>query len=542
MKIQILQGINLENNVTTVKILFDKELKTTIIDEIKNYHPIFLKSYTLNKNSLQIQTKLPNLWREIAKVLNQNITEKEMKQIILEKIIRKQIKSMSTISTLDIADKMNEEITAFLVDEEVFTEFGFAQFNRQYCIGCGVRSAITVSSGSSKDSQLAKQIQTNKYLTNILIDRLNMPTASWEEIKSEEHLKKIFNKYNKPVVIKPTSLTGGHGVNTNIKTIDQAITAYKNVIYVLENETKGAQKNKIIIQQQVQGDDYRLLVINGKLEAATKRIPAFVLGDGKSTIKELIEKINKDPKRDLNDPTHTLKPILIDKALIAFLQEQNLNLKYIPKNNKKITIRKVASMSQGGITEDFTEKTHKNIKHLAESLAQSLRAYVLGVDVICKDISKPLDINNGAIIEVNTMPESYLNMFPVLGPQRPQIAQKFVEGLLDKPVRKIAAIGGKLEQIKKLTLPLKGNTGIYSSNSLYINGLLIKKNTPIEKARQALKINAYLNNIVFHYETIDEVKQHGLGFDYINTLYISKNLKETIKTFEKKFINNIVKF
>jgi len=540
MKIQVLQGINLENDTTTIKIALKKNIDVNLINEIKNYHPIFLKSYTINKNVLIIQSKLPNLWKEIGRILH----EKESRKLALG-IIKRQINSMSTITVLDVADKMSEEISQFLLSGGFFTSSGNSKFNRQYVIGCGARSAIATSFSSSKDSQLAKQIQTDKYKTNRLIDRLSIPSAPWEEILSEEHLKNIFEKYKTPVVIKPTSFTGGRGVYIGIKTLQEGLQAYKDIIKISSEHVTQNKHNKIIIQEQIDGEDYRLLVINGTLEAATKRIPAFLLGNGKNSIKELIQKTNQDPKRNISNPTHILKPILIDEPLVNYLSEQGLNLKYIPKKDEKILVRKVASMSQGGITQDFTDKVNKQIKYITESLAQSLRAYVLGIDVICKDISKPLTKENGGIIEVNTMPEAYLNMYPVLGPQRPQIAQKFVNGLLTQEVKKIVAIGGTLEDIKK---NLKGNTGIYSNNTIYINNEVINKNIPTHKATQSLKINSYLKNIIFHYQNIQEVQKYGLGFDKIDTLYIQKsllkdkNLDKRIKDIDKKLVKNIIKF
>jgi D-alanine-D-alanine ligase-like ATP-grasp enzyme len=533
MKTQILQGINLENNFTTIKISFEKRPDTSLIEEIKNYHPIFLKSYKVNGNDIIIQSKLPLLWKEIAKILG----KEDERKLALE-IIKNLVSSMSTIPVLDVADKMNEEITPFLISKSIWKGFGSSQFNRQYCIGCGKRSALTISFSTSKDSRMGKQIQSDKYLTNRLMDRLSIPGAPWENIKSEEHLKQIFENYKKPVVIKPTAFTGGRGVHTKITTIEQALEAYKNIVDITIEKNS---KSKIIIQEQIEGEDYRILTVNGKLQAATKRMPASVQGDGQKTIKELIETKNKDPRRDINSPTHTLKPINIDKPLIDCLQEQQLNLKYIPKKGEEILVRKVASMSQGGTTVDFTDKVHKQIKILSETLAHSLRVYVLGIDVICKDISKPLTKENGGIIEVNTMPEAYLNMFPVLGPQRPQIAQEFVDGLLtDLETKKVVIIGGDFEQAKEKIKNFEGNTGLYSSSSIYINGELIEKNLNTDKAVQALKINSYLNNIVFHYASIEEVEKYGFGFDQIDMLYLQQKLEGRIKHIDSNLIKKCI--
>lgn len=536
MKTQILQGINLESNSTIIKIKLNKKLNNALLEEIKNYHPIFLKEYKVTKNILIITSKLPHLWIEIGKILG----KKNERELALN-IIKKQVKSMSTIAILEVADKTNEEITQFLVPEGILDDFGEAKFNRQYCIGCGKRSGITLSFSTSSDSQMAKQIQSDKQLTNRLTDRLMIPSAPWEKVVSLQHLKKIFPKYKKPVVIKPTSFAGGRGVYMNIKTLKEAISAFEKILKITNDHPFQGQQNKIMIQEQISGEDYRILTINGKMRAVTKRVPAFVIGDGVKTIKQLIEKTNKDPRRDTQNPTHTLKPIIIDDPLIHYLQEQNLNLKYIPQKNEKIFVRKVASMSQGGITIDYTDKVHQQIKQISETLAHSLRAYVLGIDVICKDIKKPLTKTNGGIIEVNTMPEAYLNMYPVQGPQRPQIAKDFLKGLLrHQKTKKIVIIDNKFEKIKNIYKSLKGNTGIYSLKSVYINNNVINKDVDTQKAIQALKINSYLDNIILHYQNIQEVEKYGMGFDKIDILYIQKKYKDKIKHIDQNLIEKIL--
>jgi cyanophycin synthetase len=185
--------------------------------------------------------------------------------------------------------------------------------------------------------------------------------------------------------------------------------------------------------------------------------------------------MNSDPRRDILNPTHILKPIIIDEPLLSYLKEQGLGLKDTPAKGQKVNVRKEASMSRGGITEDFTDRVHPQIKEIVESLAQTLRAFALGVDVLCKDISKPLSGGNGYIIECNTMPESYLNAFPVIGKQYEEIGQMVVENLLDRknPTKKIVFLGGEIKKIAKtveMHLDGIGATGIYSSGSIYING------------------------------------------------------------------------
>ncbi|MBI2356660.1 hypothetical protein HYV12_01200 [Candidatus Dojkabacteria bacterium] len=537
MKTQVLQGANLINTVTTVNITLDTTPKTEFIEEIQKIHPLFLDEFMVEGKTISIQTKLPHLWKEAAVALN-NYSNGEWsydltKSFLYETLIKKQILSMSTIPILRAAHELGYETTQYFIEEGFTPEGVLKKYNRYYAIGVGQETETMISIASSGDSNLAKMIQEDKWLTNIMLDRLKLPIAKWELIPSKDSLKELHEKYRKPYVIKPVGLTGGHGVTTNIESLDQAKSAYDVANKSIESKERKDWQKKIMIQEQVSGEDYRLLVINGVLEIVTKRIPAFVVGNGSSTIEELIVETNKDPRRDTSLPTHILKPIVIDDQLKSFLKEQDLNLKHIPKADEKVYVRKVASMSQGGITEDFTDQVSKQIRYIVESLAKSLHAYALGVDIICQDISKPLTMENGSIIECNTMPESYLNAFPVIGKQYPNIGKIVVEGLIGKKpkTKKYVYIGKNMKKFETFlalnTDESEDRVGIYRNGEVIINNEVINRSVETWRAIEALKLNSSLSVIVLHYLSFDEVEEYGLGFDYTDAVVIEKELEST---------------
>lgn len=410
MEIQVLQGINLENDITTIKITLDAspESVLALLDQINEYHPIFMRSYSVDGNTISILSKLPHVWKESAQYFNQlalgDIDYEKAHERVVTHVINSQVKSMSTIPILYAAHQKGLETTQTFVSHGVDlypTSGKGSLINRYYTIGVGQKSAITVSAASSGDSHIAQKTQKDKWNTNNAVDRLRLPNAPWEVIKSEDDLEEILSRYEGKVVIKPVGLMGGSGVTTNITTLEHAKKAYRYAQEKINLKDRPTWQTKIMIQKQVEGEDYRLLVIDGVLRVATKRIPAFVVGDGTSSIRELIEETNKDPRRDIKNPAHTLKPIQFDEMLDEYIEEQDLTLEYVPKKDEEIHVRKVASMSQGGITEDFTDKVHPQIKYLCESLASSLHAFVYGIDILCVDISKPLTIENGSFIEMN---------------------------------------------------------------------------------------------------------------------------------------------
>ncbi len=543
----VLQGLNFlsPTSVVVMEIQDEKEVKD-LLDLISSFHPIFIKKYYVKDSYLYIETPIPFLWREasqyIQKLSNKKISYEECREYLVETLIKQRIASMSTIPLLYSAYNLQKEITPTVIAKEIINfDKGYSKaFNRHHTIGCGKNSEIIYSISSSKDSKIAKEIQKDKWSTNIMIERLGLPIPRWEVINDKDDIEKIWKDYEKPVVIKPTGLTGGSGVVVGVKTLEECKKAYDFAQKAIDSKPREEWQRKLMIQEQVQGEDYRLLVIDGKLEIVTKRIPAFIVGNGKSSIEELIEQTNSDTRRDITNPSHTLKPIFIDEALLDYLKEQKLSLTDIPEKDEKIQVRKVASMSQGGITEDFTEQVSAEIKYIVESIAQSIHAFTLGVDVLCKDISKPLTKDNGAILEVNTMPEAYLNLFPVLGTQRAYVIDTYVKKLLKQNrCKRIVVIGNPEQNIPTLLKEkfifwsyLKDDevVGEYREGEIKINGLDINEGLVKADAVESLKVNASLDAIIIHHRNWEDVEGSGLGFNKIDMLIVTKEMRK-----DKKF-------
>jgi D-alanine-D-alanine ligase-like ATP-grasp enzyme len=547
-KVQVIQGLNFQSETSIVVIDLQKTNSVVkLLDLIKSFHPIFMSEYKFENEKLFITSKITFLWKELANTLidlsEEKISYDNAKEYALDTLIKQRIKSMSTIPILYTAHALLYEVTPTVVEKELVpgAKEGYSYtWNRYYTLGSGKNSQITCSISSTKDSIFAVKTQRDKWSTNQYMQRIGLDIPKWQVVKDKEEIEKIWDQYDKPVVIKPTGLTGGSGVTVGIKTLEEA---YKAFDYGRENTARHPDKTwqqKIMIQEQVEGDkngaDYRLLVIDGSLKVCTKRIPAFVIGDGKSTIEELIKEENKDPRRDVSNPAHILKPIKIDEPLKRLMNKRGLSLSSIPKKDEKVYVRNIASMSRGGITEDYTDKVGPEIRLMVESLAQSMHAFVLGIDVIAIDISKPLTKDNGGILEVNTMPESYLNFFPVIGETREDALEFFVKRLLkDNKTKQIVVVGHTEKDVPTL---LKQKTlfqsylneedvvGEYKNKEISINGLSINKSLEKLRALESLKLNASLDAIIIHHRDWEDVKETGLGFDRIDMLIINSKLKE----------------
>jgi len=263
------------------------------------------------------------------------------------------------------------------------------------------------------NSSLGIKLAWQKKLTYVILDK------NWIRIPKSIILKD--KKYNLldlqfPLVVKPWSWEHWDWVSVNIKNTKELESA------ILKSNK---YDKETILQEFLEWDDYRLLVIDYKFIAAMKRIPAHVIWNGKSSIKELIKIENKKDSRWV-EHEKSLSKIVIDKNLKENLNKCNLNIDYKPKDKEKIFLRKNANLSTWGISVDVTEIVNPEIKIMAEKSAKLLGLKVCWIDYISTDIKKPLKKQNGGIIEINCTPWLRWHHFPAIGKPR-NIAKKILE-------------------------------------------------------------------------------------------------------------------
>ncbi|MEB3342268.1 cyanophycin synthetase [Okeania sp.] len=210
-----------------------------------------------------------------------------------------------------------------------------------------------------------------------------------------------------PIVIKPLDGNHGRGITIDVRNWQEAEPAY--------DLASAASKTKtVIVERYYTGKDHRVLVINGKVVAVSERVPAHVVGDGKSTIAELIEEINRDPQRgDGHD--NVLTRITVDKSALAILVRQGYRMDSIPKPGEICFLRATANLSTGGIAVDRTDEIHPENAWLLSRAAKIIGLDIAGIDVVTEDISKPLREVDGVIIEVNAAPGFRMHVAPSSG-------------------------------------------------------------------------------------------------------------------------------
>jgi cyanophycin synthetase len=266
--------------------------------------------------------------------------------------------------------------------------------------------STTVSVDGIKDTEFTMY----KDMVGEFLETRGFPTPKGKTFFREEEVVEEAMKIGWPVVVKPVAGHKGQGVTTNIRSEQEVRRAYKAALDAGEEAADGG----IIIQQQIEGTDHRLLTVKGRFVAALQRIPAYVDGNGKDAIGELIAKENDTPAR-LDNARSPLCKIKIDDDLIDYLDKQNLALNSVPKKGERVFLRRVANISAGGVSINVTDRIHPLNVKLVEDIAVCFNVTCLGVDVLARDISVPWREGDFGIIEINAGPGVFMHLVPAVG-------------------------------------------------------------------------------------------------------------------------------
>ncbi|HEY0606414.1 MAG TPA: cyanophycin synthetase [Herpetosiphonaceae bacterium] len=305
-------------------------------------------------------------------------------------------------------------------------------------LGYGVHQKRIQASETSGTSAIAVDMCQDKALTNQMLRAVGVPVPDGRIVMSADDAWTAAEAIGLPVVVKPAAGNQGKGVSVNLTTEAEVGSAYA---------IARRYSHEVLVERMITGDDYRLLVVNGELVAASRRDPAQVVGDGSHTIAELVEQINQDPRRR---PGHssTLTRIVIDAAVELVLEQQGLAIDDVPEVGAIVKLRTNCNLSTGGTATDVTDEVHPSNARIARLAAQIMGLDVAGIDVLCRDISRPLSEQHGAIVEVNAAPGLRMHLHPAQGQPR-DVGRPIVEMLYPKnapsriPIIAVTGTNGK---------------------------------------------------------------------------------------------------
>jgi glutamate--cysteine ligase len=232
---------------------------------------------------------------------------------------------------------------------------------------------------------------------------------------TDEYLRTVFDSLNKPLVVKPSAAWGGTGISLHISDFEAFLKAVKIAV-----TSSIYQSDSATAEEMFAGEEYRILATREKTIGITHRIPANVLGNGKSTIGELIEQKNADPRRGEN--FFEGKPLLkikVDQKTLDLLKLNDLNLSSVPSSGERIFLKEVSNLSQGGDSIDYTDRAHPSVHEIAVRAIAAIPGLAMGgVDIITKNITQEQDEKSYVIIEINDSPGIFMHDLPMEGKNR----------------------------------------------------------------------------------------------------------------------------
>lgn len=340
-------------------------------------------------------------------------------------------------------------------------------------LGQGVHQKRIAAALSDETSTIAVDICQDKALTKEMLERHGVMVPQGVVAHAGDQAKVAAQKLGFPLAVKPQQGHQGDGVSLNVETIAELSRAYH---WAWDHRGEGG----VIIEPQIAGQPYRILVVGDKVVAASRRLPPSVRGDGIHTIDQLIDQENRNPRRG---PHHTmpLSPIVRDQATLMALVHQHLSLDSVPLAGQTVWLRESANLSSGGEAQDVTGDVSEALAFDMVRTAKIVGLDIAGIDIVTPNLAKSLRQSGGAVIEVNAAPGLRMHLSPS-GGQAQRVGEAIIQNLFPDhdgriPVCAITGTNGKTTVTRMLThiWQQAGRTvGMTSTDGITIGGRLIQ--------------------------------------------------------------------
>lgn len=365
--------------------------------------------------------------------------------------------------------------TGSIVEEAVARDIPWIRLgtNSLVQLGYGVNQMRFQATITCKTSNIAVDIACNKEETKRMLDLASIPVASGSICVDDEDLETTIKKIGYPIVLKPLDGNHGKGASINVKNWEDAKAG---LVYAQ------TYSRRVIVEKFITGFDFRVLIIDNKLVAAAKRVPAHVVGDGKNTIQYLIDETNKDPRRGYGHE-NVLTQIDVDRDTLDLLEKLDYTIESIPKNGEIVYLKSTANLSTGGTSVDVTDMMHPENIFLAERISRVIGLDICGVDIMAENLTQPLKENGGCILEVNAAPGFRMHLAPSEGLPRnvasPVIDMLYPPGKASRiPIIAVTGTNGKTTTTRLLAHIVKNNgykVGFTTSDGIYIQNHMMEK-------------------------------------------------------------------
>ena len=321
---------------------------------------------------------------------------------------------------------------------------------------------------TSQTSHIAVELASDKEETNRILGNLGLPVPRQRLVQTAGAAVTAAERVGYPVVVKPYNANHGRGISIHLTEPEQVEQAFG---------VAREHSRSVIVESYVTGFDHRILIVNGRLVAVSQRIPGHVVGDGTSTVDELIAQVNEDPRRGIGHEK-VLTRLVWDHQAEQLLAKRGYSRTSVPTQGEKVFLRATGNLSTGGTAIDMTDVIHPDNAEMAVRAVEAIGLDVGGVDFLTSDITRSYKEIGGAIVEVNAAPGFRMHMAPSEGTPRdvasPVIDMLFPPGSPARiPIAAVTGTNGKTTTARMLAHihKLAGHhVGLTTTDGVYIDG------------------------------------------------------------------------
>jgi len=302
-------------------------------------------------------------------------------------------------------------------------------------LGWGRAARRVHATFTSETSHVAVRIARDKPLARSLLREAGVPVPECVVAATAQEAVDAARRLGTPVVVRPFDPRGSSDASTALRSADEVRAAF---------ERARRHGERAMVEREIAGGAYRVLVVDGRCVAATRRTPPEVRSDGLRSVRELVDAENRRRADGAFRGVH-LARIPVDEVTEETIARQGLTLDSVAPAGMAVRLRLRAELSAGAMVEDVTALAHREVGAACERAARAIGLDLAAIDLVCRDIALPLAAQDGGIVDVNAAPEIGAGELSPRGDWS-RIAEAMVQALFpdgrDGRIPPIAVTGG----------------------------------------------------------------------------------------------------